>query len=194
MQELISHFKKMPGIGAKTAERLAFYVLKSPKEEMEGFSSAIKKVKELVKFCSICGNLSESELCEICSNPHRDKTIVCVVEEPKDLILIEKAGCYKGLYHVLFGAISPLEGIGPEDLRIKELLTRIKQDKIQEIILATDSDAEGETTALYILKELKSFKIKITRIAYGVPVGGNFEYIDLATIARAIEGRQFVNR
>jgi recombination protein RecR len=192
MQELIAHFKKMPGIGTKTAERFAFYVLKSPQDEMEKFSSAIKKVKESVKFCRKCGNLSEAEICEICSSPRRDKTIVCVVEEPKDLILIEKSGCYKGMYHVLFGAISPLDGIGPEDLRIKELLKRVKEDKVKEVILATDSDAEGETTALYLSKELKPFKIKISRIAYGIPVGGNFEYIDQATLIKALEGRQSI--
>lgn len=192
MQDLIEHFKKMPGIGAKTAERFAFYVLKSPKDEMEKFSSAIKKVKESVKFCKICGNLSEAEICDICLNPRRDKTIVCVVEEPKDLILIEKSGHYKGSYHVLFGSISPLDGIGPDDLRIKELLKRVKEDKVKEVILATDSDAEGETTALYLSKELKPFKIKISRIAYGIPVGENFDYIDQATLIRALEGRRSV--
>lgn len=192
MQELIEHFKKMPGIGAKTAERLAFYVLKSPKDEMAKFSSAINRVKESVRFCKKCGNLSEAEFCSICSDPRRDKTLVCVVEEPKDLILIEKSGQYKGTYHVLLGAISPLDGIGPEDLRIKELLHRIKEDKVKEVILATNSNAEGETTALYLSKEFKPFKIKVTRIAYGIPVGENFDYIDQATLIRALEGRQSV--
>ena len=192
MQELIEHFKNMPGIGAKTAERLAFYVLKSPKDDMERFSSAIKKVKESIKFCKICGNLSEADICNICSDPRRDKSVVCVVEEPKDLILIEKSGRYKGRYHVLFGVISPLDGIGPEDLRIKELLKRVKEDKVKEIILATDSNAEGETTALYLSKELKPFKIKTTRIAYGIPVGGNLDYIDQATLIRALEGRRSI--
>lgn len=190
MQELIEHFKNMPGIGAKTAERLAFYVLKSSKDDMERFSSAIKKVKESIKFCKICGNLSEADICSICSDPRRDKSVVCVVEEPKGLILIEKLGHYKGRYHVLFGAISPLDGIGPEDLRIKELISRVKEDKVKEIILATDSNAEGETTALYLSKELRPFKIKITRIAYGIPVGGNLDYIDQATLIKALEGRR----
>lgn len=190
MQELIEHFKNMPGVGAKTAERFAFYVLKSPKEEMEKFSSAIKKVKDSVKFCNKCGNLSETDICGICSNPRRDKGIVCVVEEPKDLILIEKSGQYKGTYHVLFGAIAPLDGIGPEDLRIKELIERVKKDKVKEVIMATDSNAEGETTALYISKELKPFKVKISRIAYGIPVGENFDYIDQATLMKALEGRR----
>jgi len=192
MQELIEFFKRMPGIGAKSAERMAFYVLKAPREDMSKFASVINRVKDSVKFCKKCGNLSENEFCDICSDPRRDKGIVCVVEDPKDLILIEKSGRYKGIYHVLFGSIAPLDGIGPEDLTIKELLKRIKEDKIKEIILATDSDAEGETTALYLSKELKAFKVKITRIAYGIPVGENFDYIDQATMIRALEGRQLV--
>jgi len=190
MQELIEHFKKMPGIGSKTAERMAFYVLKSPKEDMEKFSLAIRKVKEQVKFCKKCGNLSEAELCNICGDHRRDKTIVCVVEQPKDLILIEKSGQYKGTYHVLFGAIAPLDGIGPDDLRIKELLNRIREDRVKEAIIATNSDAEGETTALYLSMELKPFKIKVSRIAYGIPVGGDLEYIDQATLIKAMEGRR----
>ena len=190
MQDLIDHFKKMSGIGAKTAERMAFYVLQSPKEEMERFSRAIINVKEQVKFCKVCGNLSEQDLCRICNDPRRDKSIVCVIEEPKDLILIEKSGHYRGTYHVLFGAISPLDGIGPDDLRIEEFLKRVKENKVKEVILATDSNAEGETTALYLSKELKPFKIKISRIAYGIPVGENFDYIDQATLIRAMEGRR----
>jgi len=189
MQELIECFKKMPGIGTKTAERMAFHVLKAPLDEMVKFSSVIRKVKEEVRFCKICGNLSEAETCSICNDPRRDKTIVCVVEEPTDLILIEKSGRYKGAYHVLFGVISPLDGIGPEELRIKELITRIKEDKIKEIILAMDSNAEGETTALYLSETIQPLKIKISRIAYGIPVGGNLEYADQATLIRAIEGR-----
>ncbi|MFC1624410.1 recombination mediator RecR [Candidatus Omnitrophota bacterium] len=190
MQELIEHFKKMPGIGAKTAERMAFYVLKSPKDDMERFSLSIKKIKESVKFCKKCGNLSETEFCTICNDPRRDKTIVCVIKEPKDLISIERSGQYKGTYHVLFGVISPLDGIGPEDIRAKELINRVKEDKVKEVILSTDSDAEGETTALYLSKELKPLKVKISRIAYGIPVGENFDYIDQATLIKAIEGRR----
>ena len=189
MQELIDCFKRMPGIGAKTAERMAFHVLKAPGEEMIKFASIICKVKEDVRFCKICGNLSESETCSICNDPRRDKTLICVVEEPTDLILIEKSGRYKGTYHVLFGVISPLEGIGPEELRIKELVNRIKEDKVKEVILATDSNAEGETTALYLSEHLQPLKVKISRIAYGIPVGGNLEYIDQATLIRALEGR-----
>ncbi len=189
MQELIGHFKDMPGIGAKTAERLAFFVLKSSKEEMARFSSSITRVKESVKFCKKCGNLSETEFCNICNDPRRDKTVVCVIEEPKDLILVEKSGQYRGTYHVLLGVISPLDGIGPEDLKIKELLKRVKEDKIKEVIIATDSNAEGETTALYLSKELKPLKIKISRIAYGIPVGENLDYIDQATLIRALQGR-----
>ena len=189
MQELIECFKRMPGIGAKTAERMAFHVLKAPGEEMIKFASIICKVKEDVRFCKICGNLSESETCSICNDPRRDKTLVCVVEEPTDLILIEKSGRYKGVYHVLLGVISPLEGIGPEEVRIKQLVNRIKEDKVKEVILATDSNAEGETTALYLSEHLQPLKVKISRIAYGIPVGGNLEYIDQATLIRALEGR-----
>lgn len=190
MQELIEHFKKMPGIGAKTAERMAFYVLKAPKEEIDRFLSAIKNVKENVRFCKKCGNLSETDICSICSDPRRDKTTVCVVEEPKDLILLEKSGKYKGVYHVLFGVIAPLEGVGPEELRVKELLSRIKEDGVREVIIATNSNAEGETTALYLSKELEPLKLKISRIAYGIPVGGNLDYIDQATLIKALEGRR----
>ncbi|MEK6733022.1 MAG: recombination mediator RecR [Candidatus Omnitrophota bacterium] len=189
MQELIECFKSMPGIGSKTAERMAFHVLKAPADEMLKFSSIIKKVKEDVRFCKICGNLSETEICSICSDTRRDKTTVCVIEEPKDLILIEKSGRYRGVYHVLFGAIAPLDGIGPEELRIKELLERIKEDRVKEVILATNSNAEGETTALYLSKQLQPLKVKISRIAYGIPVGGNLDYIDQATLIRALEGR-----
>ncbi|MFC1666560.1 recombination mediator RecR [Candidatus Omnitrophota bacterium] len=189
MHELIEHFKKMPGVGAKTAERFAFHVLKSPKKDMEKFSLAIKNLRELVRFCEKCGNLSETEFCRICSDPRRDKTVVCVIEEPKDLILIEKSGHYKGTYHVLFGAIAPLDGIGPDDLRVKELISRVKADKVKEAIIATDSNAEGETTALYLSKELKPFNVKISRIAYGIPVGENLDYIDQATLIKALEGR-----
>ena len=189
MQELINHFKKMPGIGAKTAERMAFYILKSSKDEMMKFASVINKVKETMKFCKKCGNLSETEFCQICNDVRRDKRVICVIEEPKDLILIEKSGQFKGTYHVLFGVISPLDGIGPEDIRIKELLERVKQDKVKEVIFATNSNAEGETTALYLSKELKG-KVITSRIAYGIPVGENLDYIDQATIIKAIEGRR----
>lgn len=189
MQELIDCFKKMPGIGAKTAERMAFHVLKSSADEMVKFSSVIRKVKEDMMFCRKCGNLSETENCSICNDPRRDKTVVCVVEEPTDLILIEKSGRYKGVYHVLFGVIAPLDGIGPEELRIKELLSRIKEDKVKEVILATDSNAEGETTALYLTEHIQPLKVRVSRIAYGIPVGGNLDYIDQATLIRAIEGR-----
>ncbi|MFA4991169.1 MAG: recombination mediator RecR [Candidatus Omnitrophota bacterium] len=192
MQELIEHFKQMPGIGTKTAERMAFHVLKASRTDMERFSAIIKKVKEDVRFCEKCGNLSEADICGICSDPRRDKTIICVVEEPKDLILIEKPGRYKGTYHVLFGVISPLDGIGPEELRIKELLSRVKEDRVKEVILATNSNAEGETTALYLSRELEPLNVRISRIAYGIPVGGNLDYIDQATLMKAIEGRRAI--
>lgn len=192
MEELIGHFKKMPGIGSKTAERLAFYILKLTKEEASSFANTILKVNESIRYCKLCGNLSEESLCHICKNPRRDRSIICVVEDPKDILSIEKSGHFIGLYHVLFGVISPLDGIGPEDIRIKELIARVKESGIKEVIIATDSDTEGEATTLYIAKELEGFKIKITRIAYGIPVGSNLEYVDQATLTKALEGRRVI--
>ncbi len=192
MADLIEHFKRMPGVGSKTAERLAFYILKLPKEEVNSFANTILKVNESIKYCKLCGNLSEESLCHICKDPRRDRSIVCVVEDPKDTLAIEKSRHFIGLYHVLFGVISPLDGIGPEDIRIKELIARVKEGGIKEVIIATDSDTEGETTALYIAKELEDFKIKITRIAYGIPVGSSLEYVDQATLTKALEGRRII--
>ncbi|MCM8765274.1 MAG: recombination mediator RecR [Candidatus Omnitrophica bacterium] len=190
VEELITALSKFPGIGPKTAQRLAFYILKSPKEEVERLAGAILKTKNTVSYCRECFNLSETELCSICSNPQRNKETICVVEEPRDILAIEKSGVYQGLYHVLLGAINPLEGINPEDLKIKELISRVELNKIKEIILATDSDPEGEATAMYISKLLKPLEIKITRIAFGIPVGSSLEYIDRATLGKALEGRK----
>ncbi len=192
MEQLISHFKKMPGIGQKSAERIAFYILKLSKEDASAFANAILKVNETIKYCKLCGNLTEENLCHICKNPRRDPSIICVVEDPKDILAIEKSGQFIGLYHVLFGVISPLDGIGPDDIRVKELIARAKEGTVKEIIIATDSDTEGETTALYIAEELKNFKLKITRIAYGIPVGSNLEYVDQATLTKALEGRRTI--
>ncbi len=189
MNTLVDEFGKMPGIGRKTAERLAFFILKRSSHDARKMADAILKVKEKVRFCKECNNLSDSEICDICWNPSRDKDILCVVEKPNDVISIEKMGKYNGIYHVLLGALSPLDGIGPKDLKIDELIKRVKKNKIKEVIVATDSNTEGETTALYIIKLLKPLSVKLTRIASGIPVGASLEYADQATLMRAFEGR-----
>jgi len=199
MQVLIEEFSKMPGVGHKSAERMAFYVLKLSPAEAANFASAITKMKETTGFCGICNNLTEGSVCQICDDSGRNKAIVCVVEGPNDVIAVEKAGGYNGVYHVLMGALSPLEGIGPRDIRVKELLDRASTGKVEEVIIATDSDMDGEATALYITKRIRELKvttksgsIKITRLAHGVPVGSNIEYADHATLAKAMEGRRAV--
>ena len=192
MKVLIDEFSKMPGIGPKSAQRLAFYILRSSKNDAEALSKAILKVKESIRFCRICNNLSDEEICEVCKSSSRNKSILCIVEEPNDIIAIEKAGNYNGLYHVLLGSLSPLDGIGPSDLKIKELLERTRKEKFKEIIIATDFNTEGEATALYLLKVLKTCGAKLTRVAYGIPVGGDLEYADQATIIKAFEGRREV--
>ena len=189
MQNLIREFSKMPGIGAKTAERLAFYILKLPQEHAERLSQSILKVKAAIRFCKICNNLSEGDFCPVCRDESRDRSVVCVVEEPNDVSAIEKAGKFNGTYHVLLGRLSPLDGIGPEALKIKGLIERVKEGKIKELIIATNSDTEGETTALYITKLFKPCKLRITRLAYGIPVGSDLKYADQATLMKAIEGR-----
>ncbi len=189
MQNLIREFSKMPGIGAKTAERLAFYILKLPQEHAERLSQSILKVKATIRFCKICNNLSEGDFCPVCRDESRDRSVVCVVEEPNDVSAIEKAGKFNGTYHVLLGRLSPLDGIGPEALKIKGLIERVKEGKIKELIIATNSDTEGETTALYITKLFKPCKLRITRLAYGIPVGSDLKYADQATLMKAIEGR-----
>ena len=189
MQGLIKEFSKMPGIGTKTAERLTFYVLKLPQQEAERLSHSILKVKSSIRFCRYCNNLSEGELCLVCQNESRDKGLLCVVEEPNDVSAIEKAGRFNGVYHVLLGRLSPLDGIGPDSLKIKELTERVKDGKFREVMIATNSDTEGETTALYIAKLLKPYHLKITRLAHGIPVGSDLKYADQATLVKAIEGR-----
>jgi len=189
MSRLIQGLRKMPGIGPKSAERIAFHILRLPHAEAKSLAYSILKVKESIKFCKVCGNLSEEDLCAICDNPQRDRGLICVVHQPTDIISIEKSGAFNGVYHVLGGALSPLDGVGPENLRIKELLGRIKARKAEEIIIATDSDSEGETTALYLARLLKKEKIKVTRIAHGLPMGSNLEYADQMTLARALKGR-----
>ncbi len=184
----IEEFAKLPGIGRKTAQRLVFFLIKRKPEELEGLAQAIRSLKDRVRYCSVCYNLTETDPCGICSHPGRDARMICVVEEPNDVVAIEKTHEFKGVYHVLGGALSPLEGIGPDDLRIKELLQRL-QGNVEEVIIATNANAEGEATAVYLSKLIKPMGIRITRIAHGVPVGGDLEFTDEVTLARAFIGR-----
>lgn len=187
---LIEHFQKFPSVGPKSAQRMAFYLLRMPKSEVEKFAQSMLDAKENTKTCEICFNLSSTSPCEICTSPQRDKSIICVVAETKDLIAIEKTNEYKGLYHVLQGLISPMDGIGADDIRIKELLNRLTDENVKEVILALSPSVEGEATSLYLNKLIKPFGIKISRIAFGLPVGADLEYADEITIAKAIEGRR----
>lgn len=188
--QLIEHFQKFPSVGPKSAQRMAFYLLRMPITEVEKFAQSMIDAKHNTKTCEICFNLSSSSPCEICSSSQRDKSTICVVAETKDLIAVEKTNEYKGLYHVLQGLISPMDGIGADDIRIKELLNRLTNDEIKEIILALSPSVEGEATSLYLTKLIKPFGIKISRIAFGLPVGADLEYADEITIAKAIEGRR----
>ncbi len=190
VENLIEQFQKLPGIGRKTAQRLAFFVLNLPASEAEAFANAITDAKKNVKFCKMCQNLTDAEVCNICSDNGRDKKTICVVCDPKDVMAIEKTREYRGLYHVLHGCISPMNNIGPDDIRVKELLERVAAEDIEEIIMATNPDTEGEATAMYITRLLKPFNIKITRLAYGIPVGGHLEFADEITLTRALEGRR----
>ncbi|HBY58093.1 MAG TPA: recombination protein RecR [Candidatus Atribacteria bacterium] len=190
LAKLIEEFSKMPGIGSKTAQRLAFYILKNSPENAKNLAKTIIEAKEKIKYCSVCGNITDEDICEICQNANRDKSIICVVEGVKDLIALERTGEYKGVYHVLEGAISPLDGIEPENLKIENLIKRLKTDKVNEVILATNPNIEGEVTASYIAKLIEPLKIKVTRIAYGVPIGGSLEFADEVTLTQALIGRQ----
>lgn len=190
IEKLIESLIKLPGIGRRSAERIINHILDASKDEAKILAGSILAVKENVKFCRICHNLSEQELCKICDSPARKKNIVCIVEKPSDVTAIEKAGKFEGVYHVLMGSISPLEGRGPQDLKINSLLERLKQNNITEIILATDADTEGETTALYLTKLIKPLGVKITRIGVGIPMGSNLEYADSATLSKAMEARR----
>lgn len=189
ISKLIEEFSRLPGIGPKTAQRLAFYVLDMNESDVKAFSEALINAKTNIKYCSICGNLTDEDPCIICRNTSRDPQVICVVQEPRDVIAMEKTREYKGLYHVLHGAISPLEGIGPDDIRIKELLKRLTPE-IKEVILATNPNVEGEATAMYVARLIKPLGIKVTRIAHGVPVGGDIEYADEVTLSKALEGRR----
>lgn len=190
LANLIEEFSKLPGIGRKTAQRLAFYILNMDAGDVNSLANAIVNAKRNTKYCSICSNLTDTDPCAICSSSKRDKTTICVVEDPRDVIAIEKTKEFRGLYHVLHGSISPMEGIGPEDIKIKELLKRIQEIDVSEVILATNPTIEGEATAMYISKLLKPFGIKTTRIAHGIPVGGDLEYADEVTLSKALEGRR----
>ena len=190
MSSLIQALKRMPGLGPKSAERIAFHILRLPQKEAKALAYSILKVKEKIKFCARCGNLSEEDTCDICKDSNRDNSIICVVEQPNDILAIEKSFAFKGLYHVLGGALSPLDGIEPQNLRIKELFDRLRKERIKEVIIATNSDSDGETTALYLANQLKKTQIKATRIASGLPAGINLEYADEVTLSNAIEGRR----
>lgn len=189
IEKLIEEFEKLPSIGHKTAVRLAFYILNSSQEECEEFANTIINTKKNLKYCSICNNISDTDPCNICANAKRDKEIVCVVEDVRDIVQIEKTHEYNGVYHVLNGVISPMNGVGPNDIKLKELMTRIGTNEIKELILATNPNVEGEATAMYISKLVKPFNIKTTRIAHGIPIGGDLEYVDEVTLAKALENR-----
>ena len=190
IQDLIDELGRLPGVGPKSAQRIAFHIIQSDRVDVTRLAEVLKTVKERVKFCSTCGNISEEELCKICRDPRRDKTSICVVEESKDVLAIEKTREFKGTYHVLGGAISPIDGVGPENLRIKELMTRLSETTIGEIIIATDPNLEGEATATYLTRLIKPLGIKVSRLASGLPVGGDLEYADEITLGRAFEGRR----
>jgi recombination protein RecR len=190
VQDLIDELGRLPGVGPKSAQRIAFHLLKLPKDDALRLAGAIAVVKERVSFCTTCFNISEGDRCGICTDTRRDPNVVCVVEEPRDIVAVERTGEFKGRYHVLQGAISPIEGIGPDQLRVKELLTRIEPEGIDEIILCTNPNIEGEATAMYLARLLKPLGLKVTRIASGLPVGGDLEYADELTLGRALEGRR----
>lgn len=189
LETLIDKFASLPGIGKKSAQRLAFHVLSLPDEEAIAFADAITAAKKSVHCCKICQNLTEGEVCPICAGDRRDKSTICVVSEPRDVLSIERGREYNGTYHVLHGVLSPMSHVGPEDIRIKELLVRAAEPGVEEVIMATNPDTEGEATAMYISRLLKPFEIKVTRLAYGIPVGSNLEFADDATLNRAMEGR-----
>ncbi|MBA2132266.1 recombination mediator RecR [Capillibacterium thermochitinicola] len=190
MSRLIKELAKLPGIGPKTAQRLAFHLFAMPRDEVVGLATAMVEAKESLKYCDVCGHLTDESPCQVCQDSTRDRHLLCVVEEPKDVIALEKTREFKGVYHVLHGALSPLEGIGPEELTIAQLMQRLQTREINEVILACDPDMEGEATALYLAKIIKPLGIKVTRLARGLPIGGDLEYIDEVTLGKAIEGRQ----
>jgi len=190
IQELVDELSRLPGVGPKSAQRLAFHLVKAPPDEARRLADAIVQAKERMRFCRECGNLAEQDLCRYCRDPGRDPTVICVVEEPKDVAAIEKAGVIKGRYHILGGAISPLDGVGPDDLRVGELLERVERASVVEVILATNPNLEGNATAMYVAALLKPIGVRVTRLASGLPVGGDLEYADEITLGQALEGRR----
>lgn len=190
LERLVDKFESLPGIGHKSAQRIAYHVLNMSKGDAADFARAITDAQENIHYCSVCCNITDGDLCPICSNDNRDKSIICVVEDPRDVFALERTNEFNATYHVLHGAISPLGGIGPDQLKIKELLTRVRDSVVQEVIMATNPTVEGEATAMYISRLLKPLGIRVTRLAYGIPVGGDLEYADEVTLSRAIEGRQ----
>jgi recombination protein RecR len=190
LAKLMNELRKLPGVGPKTSQRFAFYMLKMPEEETKSLAQAIHDIKSSLIYCEVCGSITQENPCRICTDPNRDHSVICVVEEPDDLLALERTKQYHGVYHVLMGVLSPLEGINPQDLRMKELFERVNSEDISEIILATNHTTEGQTTALYIAKQLERLEIKLTRIAYGIPVGGDLEYTDEVTLGKALEGRR----
>lgn len=190
LERLTEEFGKLPGVGSKTAQRLAFHVLSLPDEDAAGFAEAILEAKRSVKTCPVCQNLTDQKLCPLCADDRRDHSLVCVVAEPRDVIAMERAREYSGVYHVLHGVISPLNHMGPDDIRVRELLSRVAQGTVREVIMATNPDTEGEATAMYISRLLRPMEIKVTRLAYGIPVGSQLEYADEVTLLRALEGRR----
>ena len=189
LEELVDQFARLPGIGKKTAQRLSFFVLGLPEGEAEKFADAIVEAHKKIHSCKICQNLTDGEICSVCASGTRDRETICVVEDPRDVMAFERTGDYNGLYHVLHGVISPMDGVGPDGIRIKELLARLNNDEVKEVIMATNPTAEGEATAMYISKLLKPLGIKISRLAYGIPVGGDLQYADEVTLSRALKGR-----
>ena len=190
LERLSEQFARLPGIGSKTAQRLAFYMLGLPQDEAEEFAEAILQARRTVHLCPICQNLTDQDVCPICADPERDQSLICVVAEPKDVIAMERAREYTGVYHVLHGVISPLSHVGPDDIRIRELLERVQSGNVREIIMATNPDTEGEATAMYLSRLLRGLGVKVTRLAYGIPVGSQLEYADEVTLLRALNGRQ----
>ena len=193
VQNLIDQLGRLPGVGPKSAQRIAYHLLKVPKEDALALASAVATAKERVRFCEVCHNLSEAPRCQICADDRRDAALVCVVEEPRDIVSVERTGGFRGRYHVLGGAINPMEGVGPDQLKVRELLARIDSDAVVEVILCTNPNLEGDTTAMYLARLLKPLGVRVTRIASGLPVGGDLEYADELTLGRALEGRRDVD-
>ncbi|MGO3024040.1 MAG: recombination mediator RecR [Brevibacterium sp.] len=193
LQDLVEEFGKLPGIGPKSAQRLAFHILQTDLQDVNALAQALTDVKKRVRFCEICGNVSEEAECTVCQDPRRDRSMICVVEEPKDVVAIERTREYRGLYHVLGGAIDPMAGVGPDNLRIKELMTRLQDGEVEETVIATDPNLEGEATATYLVRLLGSLGVTVTRLASGLPVGGDLEYADEVTLGRAFSGRREID-